>query len=77
MAQAVRPDDWTIYACLALIAIVMGGYAIWSIRTGFMHMRPGWRVSRQDEPRFFWFATLATGLAPIVALAVAAWELNR
>jgi hypothetical protein len=77
MDQAARPDDWIIYATLALLAIVMGGYAIWSIRSGYIHMRPGWRVRRQDEPAFFWFATLTTGFVPIAALAVAAWELNR
>jgi hypothetical protein len=77
MTEADRPDDWVIYATLGAFAFLMMCYAIWAIQSGTFYMRPGWRVSRREEPGFFWFAVITSLLIFPVAVGVAAWELNR
>lgn len=74
MTGTDRPDDWVIYATLVVFALLMICYAIWAIRSGSFYMRPGWRVSREEQPGSFWFVVIVALLMFPVAIGVAAWE---
>ena len=71
--------EMTGIALFALLSLLLVAYAIWAVRSGYVHFgaRPR-RIYRHEDPGTFWTTIVFGGIVvPVLAIGGMIWELSR